>query len=203
MTRPPEFDDLMSDDVPEAERERLQRVHELLLVAGPPPEVSPELEAGPNLVLTPPKPERKRPSVRRVLLLAAAITGAGFIGYAIGKSNDFPITQTMAMRGTLAAPQAVGRLDIGEQDGQNWVMRLEVTGLPVVGKKQYYEVFLTKRGKIIAPCGWFVVRPDHEQTVAYMTAPYNINGAGWIVTKVHVGHKGNGPIVMRTIRSEA
>jgi hypothetical protein len=203
MTPPPEFEDLMGSDVPEAERERLQRVHELLLVAGPPPEISPELEAGPKLFLTPRKPPRKRPSVRRVLLLAAAIALAGFIGYAFGKNDEFPTTQTMAMRGTLAAPHAAGRLDIGEQDGQNWLMRLEASGLPVTGKKEFYEVFLTKGGKIVAPCGWFVVRPDHEQTVAYMTAPYNIKDAGWVVTKVHVGHKGNGPVVMRTLRSEA
>jgi hypothetical protein len=202
-SRPPDFDDLITDDVSETERDRLQRVHEMLLAAGPPAEISPELETGPNLFLTPRKPPRKRPSVRRVLLLAATIGIAGFIGYSLGKSNEFPVTQTMSMRGTLAAPRAAGRLDIGEQDGQNWLMRLEASGLPATGKKEFYEVFLTKQGKIVAPCGWFVVHANHEQTVAYMTAPYNIDNAGWVITKVHVGQKGNGPVVMRTIRSEA
>ncbi len=203
-SRVPDFDDLVSDDVPEDERERLQRVHEMLLVAGPPAEISPEIEAGPNLILTPPGRERKRrrrPSFGRIALVAAAVVIAGVVGYAFGKGDSFPTSQTIAMRGTLAAPQAAGRIEIGEQDGQNWVMRLDVTNLPVVGKKEFYEVFLTRRGKIVAPCGWFVVRDGHEQTIAYLTAPYDIGGAGWVITKVRVGHQGNGTVVMRTTSS--
>ena len=40
----PDFDELVGgDDLPGPERERLQRVHELLVAAGPPPELPPEL----------------------------------------------------------------------------------------------------------------------------------------------------------------
>ena len=37
--RGPSFDDLVGDDLAPAERERLLRVHELLIQAGPPPEL--------------------------------------------------------------------------------------------------------------------------------------------------------------------
>ena len=49
MTRRPDFDDLVGQDVPPEERARLHRTHELLLEAGPPPELSPEMDAVPPL----------------------------------------------------------------------------------------------------------------------------------------------------------
>jgi hypothetical protein len=200
----PHFDELFGEDLPEGERERLRRVHELLVVAGPPPELSPELEAGPSVILTPRGRERRPwPSFGRLALVAAAVLVAGFVGYALGNDKGFPTSQTIAMRGTVAAPNATGRLEIGEQDGQNWLMRLDVTGLPTVGEKEYYEVFLTRRGKRVAPCGWFRVEQGHSQTIAYLTAPYDIEDAGWEIARVHVGERGNGAVVMRTIRGEA
>src|SRR5207237_772064 len=42
-TRPPDFDDLVGGEVPREERARLHRVHELLVQADQPPELSPEL----------------------------------------------------------------------------------------------------------------------------------------------------------------
>ena len=35
----PNFDDLIGEDVPAWERERLRRAHDLLVAAGPPPEL--------------------------------------------------------------------------------------------------------------------------------------------------------------------
>ncbi len=35
MTRPPNFDELVDPDLDPAERERLRRVHDLLVTAGP------------------------------------------------------------------------------------------------------------------------------------------------------------------------
>ena len=52
MTPPPEFEELVGADVGQEERARLQRVHELLVLAGPPPELTPELETGPTLAMT-------------------------------------------------------------------------------------------------------------------------------------------------------
>ena len=54
-TRPPDFDDLVGGEVPREERARLHRVHELLVQADQPPELSPELDAvpWPNEALAP------------------------------------------------------------------------------------------------------------------------------------------------------
>jgi len=39
----PHFDDLIEPDVSDPERSRLEQVHELLVAAGPPPDLSPRL----------------------------------------------------------------------------------------------------------------------------------------------------------------
>ncbi len=72
MTRPPDFDELLGADVAHDERERLRRVHELLVEAGPPPEVSPEIAYGPTLGTTLSRRSSGRVR-RRVLLFAAAV----------------------------------------------------------------------------------------------------------------------------------
>ncbi len=46
VSGPPNFDELIGPDLPPGDRERLRRVHELLVAAGPPPEM-PELAASP------------------------------------------------------------------------------------------------------------------------------------------------------------
>ena len=48
MTVPPDFRDLIDDDISAEERARLERVHELLVEAGPPPELPPSLAETPD-----------------------------------------------------------------------------------------------------------------------------------------------------------
>ncbi|HSX21195.1 MAG TPA: hypothetical protein VLE97_00290, partial [Gaiellaceae bacterium] len=91
MTRTPDFDELVGFDVEHDERERLQRVHALLLEAGPPAELPPELEAGPTLALTLARGRKKRPAGRRPLLIAAAICilALAFVGgYVAGNGGS-------------------------------------------------------------------------------------------------------------------
>ena len=72
----PDFDQLFGDEVSGAERERLRGVHDLLVAAGPPPELSPALESPPDVggagagakVLL--FPRRRRAAL---LLIAAAV----------------------------------------------------------------------------------------------------------------------------------
>ncbi len=73
MNRKPTLDELIGADTTGAERQRLQHVHELLLEAGPPPELSPELEEGPKLGMTMGKTRRGVFKQRAMVLLAAAI----------------------------------------------------------------------------------------------------------------------------------
>ena len=44
MSDSPKFQDLVGEGLPPTEHERLERVHEMLIEAGPPPELPPELE---------------------------------------------------------------------------------------------------------------------------------------------------------------
>jgi hypothetical protein len=44
----PKFQDLVGEGLPPTEHERLERVHEMLIAAGPPPELPPELEEVPD-----------------------------------------------------------------------------------------------------------------------------------------------------------
>src|SRR5207249_1133991 len=48
LTRKPDFDELIGAETSAAERERLRRTHELLVQAGPPPELTPQLRRAPG-----------------------------------------------------------------------------------------------------------------------------------------------------------
>ena len=66
MNRDRNLDELIGADTTGAERERLQRAHDMLLEAGPPPELSPKLEEGPTLGMT---LSKRRAVKRRGMLL--------------------------------------------------------------------------------------------------------------------------------------
>ncbi len=89
MTRRPEFDDLVGDNVAAGERDRLRRAHYLLIEAGPPPELSPELEAvpWPEDALQPLFGRRREHKARRPVLLAAALATAIFVGFLLGQAT--------------------------------------------------------------------------------------------------------------------
>ena len=77
MTREPNFDDLIGAEVTDAEREQLRRTHELLLEAGPPPELPPSLQKAPNFGVF--SLRQRRVVKRRALVLLAAVScAAGF-----------------------------------------------------------------------------------------------------------------------------
>ena len=202
MSGGPNFDELVGGDLESAERERLRRVHDLLVAAGPPAELSPELEAGPDMLATY-RRRSQRPAWRRPLLLAAAAAAIGaafFAGYMSangGKgSTDFSAARTLRLHATAAAPKALASIRIGKKDaGGNWPMRIVADGLPALPKRGYYLVFLTRGGKPVAPCGSFIVRKGRG--AAYLNAPYKLKGAGWIVRVWQPGAK-PGPIVLTT-----
>src|SRR5436309_2362781 len=120
MTNVPDFDELVGD-VAESERARLESVHALLIEAGPPPELSPELAAGPDMLMT----YRTRPHKRKLrpmLLLAAAIAIAAvfFGGYTAGNRSGgdeaFSGGRVVKLRPTAHAPAALASLVIGKED---------------------------------------------------------------------------------------
>jgi hypothetical protein len=198
----PRFDDLIEADVPDAERSRLQHVHELLVAAGPPPELSPRLEAGPTLAMTLSRPAK--PRGRRIALLAAtlAILAVAFVlGYVAGnRGGGLASAQTtMQLSGTHAAPAALAALKILPADTSgNWPMKLTATGLPKLGRDGYYEVFLVRNGKIYAPCGSFVSKGNTRGIDVTLNAPYDLQPHDtWIVTKQKRGDRKAGTVVLR------
>jgi hypothetical protein len=197
----PHFDDLIEPDVSDPERSRLEQVHELLVAAGPPPELSPRLEAGPTLAMTLSRPAK--PRGRRVALLAAtlAILAVAFVlGYVAGnRGGGLASARTMQLSGTHAAPTALAALKIMPADTSgNWPMRLTATGLPKLGHDGYYEVFLVRNGKIYAPCGAFVSKGSARGIDVTLNAPYKLQPHDtWVVTKQKRGDGKAGTVVLR------
>jgi hypothetical protein len=171
MTGPPEFRDLLGDDLPEEERARLQRVHELLVAAGPPPELPPSLAEAPERALRPPSwlPRRR---LGAGLALAAAIALLAFLGgYAAGhrsSDNDFDTARSVVL-GSVGGRHAEVRF--GERDANgNRPMLVEVRGLPRAPDGNYYVLFMTRKGKPIVTCGTFNVEGQGRTTVRFTVA---------------------------------
>jgi hypothetical protein len=195
------LDELIGADVTGAERERLQRAHEMLLEAGPPPELSPKLEAGPSLGMT---LQRRRAVKRRAMLLLAAtlaIIGVFLAGYAVanrGGSSTSPAT-SLALEGTAFAPHAQATLEVWQSHAGNWPMTLTAVGLPPLAEHRYYEVYLVRHGKPWGACGAFRVPANPEQPVTVtLTAPYTLRkGDSWVVTRPGAGSAEPGQTVLR------
>jgi hypothetical protein len=203
MTRTPDFEDLIDIDLGHEERERLQHVHDLLVTAGPPPELTPQMERGPTLAMTLGGPSRRRIE-RRVALLAAAVlvlVVAFLGGYLAGHGNagSLASAHTLKLVGTAQAPRAQAALIVQEADpAGNLPMTLSATGLPKLPPHGYYEVFLTRNGKIFAPCGGFFVKNPNAAVSVQLNAPYDLHrGDGWVITKQLPGHREAGPIVLK------
>jgi hypothetical protein len=176
----PDFDELIGSDVAPAERERLKRAHEALLVAGPPPELPDDLA----------RPREHRRYARAAVLLAAALAvvaaflGGWLVGRAGGDDPDF----SLAMHGTPAAAAANAELDVYPIDrAGNWPMKMHVSGL-ADGR---YELVLTRDGKPAVSCGLFLV---HGSTLASLNAPFKLRAFdGWAVIR-----PGSSRILLRT-----
>ena len=176
-----ELDALVGDDLEPEERARLLRVHEMLLEAGPPPELTPDLRApqGHPRTTVIPFPRRRRAAV---LLIAAAFTlavfGAGWLGGAHGNTAD--VARTIAMSGPGGARAS---LDVLRADrAGNWPMVLKISGLAALPVGQTYALWLTKRGKLEASCGTFTVGAG--TTTVDLNAPYHLKEYdGWIIVR--------------------
>jgi hypothetical protein len=203
MSRTPNFDDLVGKDVPDEERLRLQRAHELLVQAGPPPELSPELESVPW-------PDESRPPARiaapqrRPLLLAATIAAAALIGFVFGQSrgpssSSFDSVAVVKLAGTSLDRDAVGTLALGKKDsGGNWPMLLRATGLRQLPEGGYYDLYLTKGGKPVVLCGTFNVRRGEVSarfSAAYDLSHFDTNG--WVITRQMPGNHKPTDIVLK------
>ena len=175
---PPRFDDLVDSDDPA--RARLLETHELLVAAGPPPELPPELAHAPappdGKVV--PFARRRFTAIGAVAIAATVLFG---IGYVVG-GRDAPGSPvyTVTMTG---ANNASATIDVLAQDeAGNWPMRFVVSGLPVLPKGSTYTLWLTKDGKLAEPCGAFVVASG--TTEVPLNAPYPLKQFDdWVVVR--------------------
>jgi hypothetical protein len=203
MTRTPDFDEIVGTDLAREERERLEHVHDLLVIAGPPAELAPELERGPTLAMTLGGP-RNRHVARRVMLLAAAIMVVLLVflgGYVTGNKGGGGLSgggRTLKLVGTAQAPTALASLHVASEDAAgNLPMTISATGLAKLPAHGYYEVYLTRNGKIWAPCGTFRVASATSAVSVELNAPYDLRrGDSWVVTRQMPGHRDAGPVVL-------
>lgn len=203
MNREPSLDELIDAETGE-ERQRLQHVHELLLRAGPPPELTPELEAGPTLQMTLGRPRRRVTKQRGMLLLAAALTlvlvflGGYSVGNGGSKSALAPIS--LKLRGTHAAPNAQADLEVWHRKAGNWPMTLNVVGLRKLPAHTYYEVYLVRNGKPWGSCGTFRVASSKQAVTVTLNAPYSLHkGDSWVVTRQGADGAEPGTTVLRPV----
>ncbi|MGH3133942.1 MAG: hypothetical protein ACRDNY_09440 [Gaiellaceae bacterium] len=176
--RGPDFDDLIGSEVSSPERERLERVHDLLVAAGPPPELSGALSA--------PSTGASRLQSRRraaaLLALAAALGAVAFaVGFAVASSDGPNVDRVVAMTGASGVTASLEIFEI--DDAGNWPMQLEVEGLGPSPDGRLYELWLTVNGAPRAFCGSFLAAADGT-TVVPMNAPWKLDDFdGWVVVE--------------------
>ena len=180
--REPDFDELVGDDLEPAERERLRRVHELLLAADPPPELSPALADSPERLqnVYPLLPRRR--SVAAVLVAAAVAAAAFGIGFLVGDEAPPSPVRVVGLAPPAGATNARASLAIFDVDkGGNWPMELTVRDLRG-GPGAAYELWLTRGGKLADSCGTFAVAG--EKTIVELNAPYKLKRYdGWVIVR--------------------
>jgi hypothetical protein len=202
------FEDLIgTEGLSPDDEAKLRRVHQLLVDAGPPPDLSPDLflppvpndEADPPEVAFLLRRRRGRVAVLALAATLAAFLGGYAFGHAKGKPAAFSTARTVPMHGT-AGTASHGVIRIANADSVgNWPMQFEVSGLPQqTDRAAYYELWLTRNGKAVAPCGSF--RVNGKTTHVRLSVSYALkNFDGWVVTSQSATrHDGRGPVVLTT-----
>jgi len=125
----------------------------------------------------------------------SSCSAAYLTGHSKKKASSFETTFVVPMSGH----NSVAFLRVAARDSAgNSPMELEVNNLPTQKKKtDYYELWLTRDGKAIAPCGSF--RVNQRNTTVRLSVPYDFKRfEGWVVTKQTAAHPAPGPVVMST-----
>jgi hypothetical protein len=208
VTRPPDFDELMEGVENPEERDRLRRVHELLVASGPPPELSAAL-ASPQSPLAEDDVQDEWLPHRRLgagLLVGFAALAAAFgIGYLVGDrepagrptADPAPAGQVISLRPSDQNNTAGASIRLGRRgtDG-NWPMTLTVRGLDHLSAGNYYALALTKKGRPVVTCGTFNVSPSGATTIRMIAAYELKNFDGWVIT--HYDHASRNETIVMT-----
>lgn len=183
MSGPSDFRDLVGEDVPADELEKLRRVDALLRrVPAPPAEVPLTLTERVARLSASSRPLTRR---RAGLVLAFAVTVAALF-FGLGRWTDgagFDTSYSVDMQPTAAAANAWGVIRVGERDegSGNWELELEVAGLPRLPSGAYYTLWLAKDGEYAGTCGTFAV--GEGTTTVRMTVSYRLRDYdAWVIT---------------------
>jgi hypothetical protein len=206
MTNEPDFHSLVGNDLDSEDEARLRRAHDLLVAAGPPPELPPDLMSAPaapsrrgSVRAAPGLPPPKR---GRLLALAFALGAVAlFAGYLFGaRKNSFDTQFSVPMKATAAAPGAGAVIDVGKRDESgNWPLRMEVNGLRELPEGSWYELLLTRPGRPNASCGTF--RVHSGITEVRLNVPYEFgNRYGWVVKTVRPRRAPSKPLLEVQVR---
>jgi hypothetical protein len=179
------------------ERDRLRRVHDLLVAAGPPPELSPALAGAPAAPAEEEEPDTSWMPPRRfgaAILVGAGLAAAAFgVGYITGSNGSDdppaaapaePTERVVSLRPSDQNNTAGAsiRLDRADAAG-NWGMTLTVRGLEHLTGGDYYVLALTRDGEPVVTCGTFNVATDGTTTLE-MVAAYDLDRfEGWAITQ--------------------
>jgi len=198
-----DFNDLVdTSGLSPDEARRLRHVHDLLVEAGPPPDLPPALEQPTtpdeaDVIDFPLMPPRRWAAVAiaAAAVAAVAIGGGYLLGHAHARTATFAAHRVVPMEGKRSL--AVLRIGRADQAG-NWPMELLVSGLPAQpDRRAYYELWLTKNGKPVAPCGSF--RVHGRNTTVRFSVPYRFSQFdGWVVTAQGADDRSIGPVVLKT-----
>ena len=204
-----DFHDLIdTDDLDDREEERLRRTHDLLLQAGPPPDLPPALQRPPSeappeaeIIAFPLLPKRRAGAA---LILAAAVAVAAFgggylFGHSKAKPSAFATRRIVPMHGVGGgAASSVALIKVARPDSNgNTALDVQVTGLAKQPTGSYYELWLTRKGHPWASCGIF--RIEGRTTTVRFSVPYRLSRySGWVVTGVTPGRADPGQTVMTT-----
>jgi hypothetical protein len=200
--QPPDFHELIGDEGTPEELAALRRAHDLLLAAGPPPELSPRLA----------EPPRTRERLgwwhqRRnqfAFGLATGVAAAAFgVGYLVGGqgSTEFAGSRSLEMHGLGGLAAAHASLAVGGQDvAGNYPLKMTLRGLPAVPNGGWYELLLSKHGRPTLSCGTF--RTARRAVTVRLSVPYDLTDFpklfdGWVVT-LHAPGEKQVPVVMTT-----
>jgi hypothetical protein len=184
MREPPDLRELVGDDLPPSELEKLRRADELLRSVPAPPSHVPQTLTQSVTALTVPEPFWSRRRLVTAVALAAALS-ALFFG--LGRwtaGSDVDPRLTVSMQATQDAPEAAAVIEVGEGDeaSGNWELELEVEGLPKLPRDRYYALWLEKDGEYAATCGTFNVGEGTTTvrlTVSYRLSEYD----AWVISE--------------------
>jgi hypothetical protein len=179
VTRPPDFDDVVGAEVGGPERERLRRVHDLLVEAGPPPDLA--QRSAPRVGERVDLPRRRRRTVLYALAAALGAFAIFTVGLVVAVDDESSAEFVVTMSSPSGATASLEIFDIDEAG--NWPMLLDVSGLPRAPGGKLYELWLTKKGEPEALCGSFHT-DGAGRAVVPMNAPWRLDDFdGWVVVE--------------------